>query len=180
MARRSVLERYDRRSRRRRALGRVLAALVLLFSSVLVLRAGVIVPVRIPDSAMEPRLMRGDLVLASPLSWGIRIPLLRPWLLRWTTPRPGEIVVLTDPEASRWSAAGVHIAGLLPRSPGPELYVRELAGMNADEVRVRSLQPGYLDSETFGSAVEPADVMYSVFYRVLPLDRFGPLDRAPR
>ncbi len=129
---------------------------------------------------MAPLLQPGDVVLASPLSWGLRLPLLKPWVLRWRDPEAGEIAVLTDPEASGWSAAGVHIAGLLPRSPGPGLAIRRVAGTQGNAVTVESLEDGYLDSETFGSPAEPADLLYSVFYRVLPLDRFGPIDRGQR
>jgi signal peptidase I len=62
-----------------------------------ILRGFVVLAVKVPSGSMLPTLQIGDHVLVSPLSYGLRIPLIGGWLLRWSDPQPGDVVVFAGP-----------------------------------------------------------------------------------
>jgi signal peptidase I len=56
-------------------------------------------PYRIPSASMADTLQPGDFILVDALSYGGRLPLLKQFRLpALRAPRPGEVVVLRDPE----------------------------------------------------------------------------------
>lgn len=46
---------------------------------------------------MLPTLQVGDHVLITPLAYGVRLPLVG-WLVRWSDPQPGDVVVFAGPQ----------------------------------------------------------------------------------
>jgi signal peptidase I len=82
----------------RRAPGRSIAreyagALAVALALTLALRVFVIQAFQIPSGSMLPTLQAGDYLLISKFRYGLRIPFLGGWLLRYADPRPGEVIV---------------------------------------------------------------------------------------
>ena len=70
----------------------------ILLTGAVFIRASIIEPYRIPSGSMQSTLKIGDQILVNKLSYGIRFPLVRESLFRWTTPKRGDIVVFTRPD----------------------------------------------------------------------------------
>ncbi len=62
------------------------------------LRLFVVEPFQIPSASMIPTLLIGDHLFVSRLSYGIRVPGLDKYFLRWSEPKAGEVVVFTSPD----------------------------------------------------------------------------------
>jgi signal peptidase I len=80
---------------------RVLREIVfwLAFAAVLtVARASFADHYRIPSGSMEPTVEVGDHVFVTKASYGLRVPLTDAWLLRWSLPARGDVVVLESPD----------------------------------------------------------------------------------
>lgn len=65
---------------------------------VLVLRAFLVEPFRIPSGSMMPTLIAGDFILVNKYSYGIRLPVLNTRLIEIGRPQRGDIVVFRYPE----------------------------------------------------------------------------------
>lgn len=63
----------------------------------ILLRGFAVLAVKVASGSMLPTLQIGDHVLVSPLSYGLRIPLLGGWVARWADPLPGDVVVFAGP-----------------------------------------------------------------------------------
>ena len=61
------------------------------------LRASVVEAFKIPSGSMIPTLRVGDHILVSKLSYGIRLPFMESFLIQYSQPRRGDIVVFTRP-----------------------------------------------------------------------------------
>lgn len=53
---------------------------------------------KIPSASMLPTLQIGDYLLVNKLRYGVRIPGSRRWLVRYDRPRPGDVIVFTNPK----------------------------------------------------------------------------------
>lgn len=51
----------------------------------------------VPTGSMVPTVREGDRVFVSKAAYGLRVPLSRTWLVRWTVPHRGDVVVLESP-----------------------------------------------------------------------------------
>ncbi len=71
----------------------VVAVLVALF-----IRTFFVQAFKIPSSSMVPTLQIGDHLLVNKLAYGIRIPFLEKNLVRFGTPKPGDIIVFIYPQ----------------------------------------------------------------------------------
>jgi len=92
------------------------------FVVALLLRGCVVQGFKVPSGSMLPTLQVGDYILASRIDYGIPRPVLRGWLWRYGSPRPGEIVVFG-------------------RSAEPDrLYVKRVAAVAGEIVEVRDGQ----------------------------------------
>ncbi len=65
---------------------------------VLVLRAFLVEPFRIPSGSMMPTLIAGDFILVNKYSYGIRLPVLNTRVIEIGSPRRGDIAVFRYPE----------------------------------------------------------------------------------
>lgn len=96
------------------------AILTFLFPILLVLgvRWALFEPFVIPSGSMIPNLLIHDHILVKKFAFGIHVPFSDKWLVQWTKPSRGEIVVFKYPE-------------------NPEVYyIKRLIGLPGDEVVV--------------------------------------------
>ncbi len=94
------------------------SALVALVAA-LFLRTFVVEAFKIPSSSMVPTLHVGDHILVSKLAYGVRLPVGRGWLVRWSEPRRGDVVVFAN-----------------PLEPGKD-YIKRVVGLPGDVVELR-------------------------------------------
>jgi signal peptidase I len=86
---------------------------------VLVVRAFIFEPFRIPSDSMMPTLLDGDFIVVSKFSYGLRWPVLNEKFLHTGSPQRGDVVVF--------------------RKPGEENvnYIKRLVGLPGDRIEVR-------------------------------------------
>lgn len=97
-------------------------ALVVALILALVLRSFVVQAFKIPSGSMLPTLQVGDHLLISKLRYGLRLPLVGGWLLRYSDPEPGDVVVFTYP---------------LDRSKD---FIKRVVAVAGEEVEIRDKQ----------------------------------------
>ncbi|MEN0060470.1 MAG: signal peptidase I [Bdellovibrio sp.] len=98
------------------------AILTFLFPIVLVmgLRWALIEPFVIPSGSMIPNLLVHDHILVHKSAYGLHVPFMDQWLVEWSRPQRGEIVVFKYPE-------------------NPDVYyIKRLIGLPGDTVEVQS------------------------------------------
>ena len=87
---------------------------------VLVVRAFVIEPFRIPSASMMPGLVDGDFIFVDKFSYGLRLPVVNTKILRVGEPRRGDVIVFRLP-----SNPSVHFIKRLVGLPGDHIVVRD-------------------------------------------------------
>ncbi len=87
--------------------------------AVLLLRAFVFEPFRIPSDSMMPTLLDGDFIVVSKFSYGLRLPVANTKILDTGSPRRGDVVVFR-----------------YPLDPS-ENYIKRVVGLPGDHVTVR-------------------------------------------
>jgi signal peptidase I len=86
--------------------------------AVLILRAFLFEPFRIPSDSMMPTLYAGDFILVNKFAYGIRLPVINTRVVDVGTPNRGDVVVFRYP-------------------PDPAInYVKRVVGLPGDRVRV--------------------------------------------
>ena len=105
---------------------------------------------------MLPTLQIGDHVLVSPLSYGIRIPLLGGWVVRWADPKAGDVVVFAGPRDAEQD------------------YVKRVAAVGGERVELRGGEL-FVDGQPRGlpAGVDPPPRHAGV--RRPSTDTFGPV-----
>jgi signal peptidase I len=91
-----------------------------IFLIVLLLRAFLVEPFRIPSGSMMPTLLVGDFILVNKFTYGIRIPVIKTKLIDMNEPQRGDIVVF------RW-----------PVNPRLD-YIKRVVGLPGDRVRYQN------------------------------------------
>jgi signal peptidase I len=87
---------------------------------VLVLRAFIFEPFRIPSDSMMPTLLDGDFILVNKFAYGLRLPVVNKKIVSLGDPERGDIVVFRYP-------------------PDPAVnYIKRLVGLPGDRVRIES------------------------------------------
>ena len=89
---------------------------------------------------MRPTLRDGDYILTNRLAYGLRLPFTDLWPLRWSEPRPGDVVVLTSPVDGRRLVKRI--------AAGPEGASGTTAP--AGQFFVKGDDAASIDSRTFG------------------------------
>src|SRR5260370_7791852 len=87
---------------------------------VLVIRAFVIEPFRIPSASMMPGLVAGDFILVNKFSYGLRLPVTNTKIVRIGEPQRGDVIVFRLP-----SDPSVH-------------FIKRLIGLPADHILFRN------------------------------------------
>jgi len=90
--------------------------------AVLILRAFVFEPFRIPSKSMVPTLLVGDFVLVSKFSYGLRLPVTHTKIVSTSEPHRGDVVVFR-----------------YPRNP-EEDYIKRVIGLPGDHITYRDEQ----------------------------------------
>jgi signal peptidase I len=62
------------------------------------IRGFVAEPFKIPSPSMVPTLLVGDYIFVKRFAYGLRVPFTKIWLLEFSEPRRGDVVVFTYPE----------------------------------------------------------------------------------
>ncbi|HWW19996.1 MAG TPA: signal peptidase I [Steroidobacteraceae bacterium] len=89
---------------------------------VLVVRAFVFEPFRIPSDSMMPTLLDGDFIIVNKFAYGLRLPVLDTKVVPIGEPKRGDVVVFHWP-------------------PDPAInYIKRLVGLPGDRVRIKSDQ----------------------------------------
>lgn len=85
-------------------------SLAIALGCALALRTFIVEPYQIPSGSMMPSLLVGDHLFVSKLSYGVMNPFAKEpsYLLRWNTPKPGDVVVF---QAPNYVPMGVHAGG---------------------------------------------------------------------
>src|SRR5277367_218158 len=87
---------------------------------VLIVRAFVFEPFRIPSASMMPGLVDGDFIFVSKFSYGLRLPVLNTKILSTGQPRRGDVIVFRLP-----ADPSVHFIKRLVGLPGDHIVVRD-------------------------------------------------------
>ena len=87
---------------------------------VLVVRAFVFEPFRIPSPSMMPGLVDGDFIFVNKFSYGLRLPLLNTKIANIGEPKRGDVIVFRLP-----SDPSVHFIKRLVGLPGDHIVVRD-------------------------------------------------------
>lgn len=98
------------------------AILTFLFPILLVMgvRWALIEPFVIPSGSMIPSLLVHDHILVKKFSFGLKVPFVDKWLIRWGTPERGDIVVFKYPE-------------------NPDVYyIKRLIGLPGDRLEIQA------------------------------------------
>jgi signal peptidase I len=86
---------------------------------VLLVRAFVFEPFRIPSDSMMPTLLDGDFIVVNKYAYGLRLPIVNKTILQTGTPQRGDVVVFRHP-------------------PNPSVnFIKRLVGLPGDRVEVR-------------------------------------------
>ncbi len=86
---------------------------------VLIVRAFIFEPFRIPSDSMMPTLLDGDFIVVSKYSYGLRLPVLNKKVIGTGEPQRGDVVVFRYP-------------------PDPRVnYIKRLVGLPGDRIEVR-------------------------------------------
>ena len=90
------------------------------------LRVFIIEPYQIPSGSMIPTLLVGDHLFVSKLSYGVMNPFAsKPsYVVRWGTPKPGEVVIFEAPYYVGHHAGETWIKRVIA-GPGQKIYIRE-------------------------------------------------------
>ena len=91
-----------------------------IFFAVLVLRAFLVEPFRIPSGSMMPTLLVGDFILVNKFTYGIRMPVSKTKLIDINEPERGDVVVFRFPQNERLD------------------YIKRLVALPGDKVRYQN------------------------------------------
>ncbi len=103
---------------------RQLPLLILVIVMIMAIRSSIIEPFRIPTRSMLPTLLMGDFLFANKFQYGLHFPFSeifgnRPWYLSaLKSPKRGEVIIFTPPEAGQES-----------------LYIKRVVGLPGDKIR---------------------------------------------
>jgi signal peptidase I len=99
-------------------------SLVGALAAAIALRMFIIEPYQIPSGSMIPTLLVGDHLFVSKLSYGIMNPFSRQpsYLVRWSTPEPGQVVVFEAPSYVGHNAGETWIKRVIAR-PGQTVRI---------------------------------------------------------
>jgi signal peptidase I len=117
--------------------------LLLVVASAVLFRCCVADLGRVDGGSMRPTLSDGDRILTNKLAYGLRLPFTHTWVLLWSGPRKGDVVVLSSPVDGRRLVK--RVAGVPGDLLGPDGQT-----VPAGHYFVRGDAPESLDSRTFG------------------------------
>ena len=104
----------------------------------LVLRTFLIEPFKIPTRSMVPTLLEGDQLFVTKLSYGIRLPFIDKYVVHFSQPQRGDVVVFAFPNESAAEYLSRTNSGCLPiESLADEKdYIKRIIGIEGDTIEV--------------------------------------------
>ena len=79
----------------------IIWAIILAFVCVLIIRSMFLDLMIIQGRSMLPIIKPGSLLIVNKAAYGFRVPFLDHYILRWSSPKPGDIVVFYTPAKER-------------------------------------------------------------------------------
>lgn len=95
-----------------------LKSLCFLIALVLCFRWSIASPYHVPTASMEPTIKVGDRLLANKLSYGLKVPFTDYYILQWSKPKTGDIIVFKYPSDTSID------------------YVKRVVGVPGDRIKV--------------------------------------------
>lgn len=164
----------------------------------LVLRAFVVGAFRIPSGSMKPTLLIGDHLFATKFSYGLQVPFVSGYALRWAEPERGDVVVFEFPRDEARVYLQMQPAAqrtCLEQSALEEDrdMIKRVVGVAGDEVEVRDnivflngkpLDRTFIRQEPTGEYLRPletverevnGDATYNVRFVGAKTQEFGPV-----
>ncbi len=83
---------------RPRRVAREIASWFLFAAALTLTRASFADHYRVPTGSMQPTVEPGDHIVVAKAAYGLRVPFTDAWLVRWSLPDRGDVVVLDSPE----------------------------------------------------------------------------------
>ncbi|MCL2325162.1 MAG: signal peptidase I [Proteobacteria bacterium] len=181
----------------------IIESLVFALLFALILRTFFVEPFMIPTRSMVPTLLDGDQLFVTKLSYGIRLPFLNDYIVRFGNPQHGDVVVFAFPQKeAREHLARTNSGCMLPESTSQEKdYIKRIIGVEGDVIEVIE-QNVHVNGEPIAHHVfyerEVSDMFYSgarhreqwnrethgnatytTITHNMPMSRFGPVTVAP-
>ena len=101
-------------------------------------------PFVIPSGSMIPNLLVHDHILVNKFSFGIHVPFSRKWVVQWSTPKRGDIVVFRYP-----SNPDVYYVKRTIGLPGDKVAIKEgIVHINGKPLDVKPLQDSEIPIES--------------------------------
>ena len=96
------------------------------FSVALALRAFAVEPFQIPSGSMIPTLLIGDHLFVARCMYGLSVPFAQEptYFARWSTPRPGDVVVFVAPPYVQANAGQAWIKRVIA-GPGQRVHIKD-------------------------------------------------------
>ena len=116
----------------------VVESLVFALLFALVLRTFLIEPFKIPTRSMVPTLLEGDQLFVTKLSYGIRLPILNKYVVQFSKPQRGDVVVFAFPNQSAAEYLARTNSGCLPMESlaDEKDYIKRIVGVEGDTIEV--------------------------------------------
>ncbi|MCL2209780.1 MAG: signal peptidase I [Treponema sp.] len=76
----------------------VIKAVILAISTAFILKLFVFDFIIAQGHSMEPAIKDGTVLIVNRLSYGIRLPFVKEFIINWAIPKPGEVVVFYTPD----------------------------------------------------------------------------------
>ncbi len=97
-------------------------ALAVALLLVLLIRGFIVQAFKIPSGSMLPTLLAGDHLLVNKLRYGLQLPIAGGWLVLYSQPQPGDVVVFAH-----------------PKEPDMD-YIKRVIAVEGEEVEIRDKQ----------------------------------------
>ncbi|MEN9846079.1 MAG: hypothetical protein RIS36_1226 [Pseudomonadota bacterium] len=137
--------------------------LVVILGLAFLIRVQIIEPFKIPSGSMKPTLQIGDYILVLKFWYGLRVPFVDAPVIRWGSPKRGDVVVFTrpdDPATPSEDDSAIHIIKRVIGLPGETVEVRGaqvfIGGKPLQEPYARWVHGGNIEGD-FGPQTVPAD-----------------------
>ncbi len=116
----------------------IVESLIFALIFALILRTFLIEPFKIPTRSMVPTLLEGDQLFVTKLSYGLRLPFIDKYVLHFSQPQRGDVVVFAFPNESAANYLARTNSGCLPiESLADEKdYIKRIIGVEGDTIEV--------------------------------------------
>ncbi|HUU85475.1 MAG TPA: signal peptidase I [Phycisphaerae bacterium] len=137
----------------------------------------------VPTGSMKPTIVEGDRILVNKLAYGLRLPFTEQWLLQWSQPQRGDVVVCFSP------ANGDRLVKRVIGLPGDRIELRRngllINGRPAgygplDTDAIDQIEPGQRPTHRFAAETLDGRTHPMMTTPALPATRsFGPVTVPP-